>query len=476
VVATVAAVLAAVVFTGGVVAVILHSSHSGPPHPKEWDPRVLDLVKFDEEHRGLTFKQPVFVHFLDAQAYSDRVRTDETALTDKDKQQLKSTEGELRALGLSDSNVDLLAATNTLVDTGTLAFYDPSSESVIVRGTDITVDLRVTLVHEFTHVLQDQHFGVGRQRTSKFTTSQESTAFRTLLEGDAVRVENEYIDSLSADDKAQYEQTHNQEAASASTGLADVPVALQALQSAPYALGPPFAEMLDAHNGQSDLDAAFREPPTTDEQVFDPRAFFAHDKALDVAAPALPDGVSDDKEVDAGDFGSTSWYLMLAERIDPLVALQAVDGWGGDAYVAYDQDGKTCVRLNWQGDTSTDDQEMHDALDQWVAAMPAGVASVKDDGGLLLVQACDPGPDVPIPLNNRGLDAIQVPAARSGFMLQAIKEGGVEVDKAFAFGDCIVHGLGFDRFVEASKAGGSLSAELTNVIRSVVSDCQNKVG
>ena len=32
-----------------------------------------------------------------------------------------------------------------------------------------------------------------------------------------------------------------------------------------------------------------------------------------------------------GSFGSVSWFLMLAERTDPVTALTAVDGWGGDS-------------------------------------------------------------------------------------------------------------------------------------------------
>ncbi|MEY2420173.1 MAG: hypothetical protein QOI95_240 [Acidimicrobiaceae bacterium] len=465
--------MAAVVFCAGVLAAIVHVDHNGPPHPKEWDPRVLDIVHFDEQHRGLTFKQPVFVDFLDAKAYSDRVRTDETDLTDEDKQQLKAAEGELRALGLSNSSVDLFAASNELVDTGTLAFYDPTSERVIIRGTEMTVDLRVTLVHEFTHVLQDQHFGVGRKRTSKFSTSQQSSAFRAVVEGDAVRIEGEYIDSLSVDDKAQYEQLHQQEVESATTGLSDVPVALQALQAAPYLLGPPFVELLDAKGHQSDIDNAFRTPPTTDEQVYDPRAFLRNDKALDVAQPVLPGGVPEDKQVDSGDFGAISWLLVLGERIDPLVALQAVDGWGGDAYVAYEQDGKTCVRLNWQGDSSTDDQEMHDALDQWVAAMPAGAASVRVDGALLLVEACDPGVDSSITLNNRAIDVLQLPATRSALAVEAAKQGGLAVDKALAFGDCFVRTLGFDQLTAANH---DLTPEVQGAINTAIVDCRSKAG
>jgi len=464
---TVIAIAAPIVFTAGLLAVVLHSGRHGPPHPKDWDPRVLDIVKFDEQHRGLTYKQPVFVDFLSPADYSARARTDESALTDEAKAQLETTAGELRALGLSDSKVDLFAASNTLVDTGTLAFYDPDTQRVIIRGTEMTVDLRVTLAHEFTHVLQDQYFGVGRQRTSAFKTSQEGTAFRAILEGDAVRIENEYIDSLSSDEKAQYDQAHQKEVDNATAGLTSVPVALQALQAAPYILGPPFMQLLDAEGHQTEVDAAFRTPPATDEQLFDPRAFFKHDKPLDVAAPSLPSNVPKEDQTDSGDFGATSWYLVLAERIDPLDALRAVDGWGGDSYIAYTQGGLTCVQLHWKGDTPTDDQEMHDALDQWVAAMPpAAAARVSTDGDLLSLASCDAGPRGGLKLNNRALDAIQVPGARSEFMFEAVSQGGLDTSKAFDFGDCVVHSVTFDQFVVQDKPA----------FQKAYTDCVDKVG
>jgi hypothetical protein len=459
-------IAAIAIFAAGVIAVVRHDDHHGPPHPKEWDPRVLDIVKFDEQHRGLKFKQPVFVDFLDAKAYSDRVRTDQSKLTDKEKKQLSVFQGELRALGLSNSTADLGEALNKLVDVGTLAFYDPKTERVTVRGTEMNADVRVTLAHELTHALQDQYFGVGKKRTDKFTTSQEATSFRALVEGDAVRIEDEYLAALSAPEKAEYDQTHQKGVDTATAGLADVPIALQAVQGAPYALGLPFVELLDAHGKQAEVDQAFRKPPATDEQVMDPPTYLRHEPALKVDEPALPDGVTKDNVVDSGDFGATSWLFVLAERIDPLVALTAVDGWGGDAYVAYEQNGKTCVRIAWQGDTDRDHQEMQDALNQWVAAMPPGAASVTPQGAVLLVQACDPGPDVSITLNNRAVDVLQIPSARSQFMVEAVRKLGFTVDKAFAFGDCVVRSFTFDQF----KAGDP------STVQPAVVACRDKAG
>ena len=465
--------VAAFSLLGGLLFFVLRDTHHGPPHPKEWDPRVLDIVNFDEAHRGLKFKQPVFVDFLDPQAYSDRSRTDQSQLTDKDKQQLSAFDGEFRALGLSNSNINLLDEENKLHDSGTLAFYDPVTERVIIRGTEMTVNLRVTLIHEFTHVLQDQYFGIGQKRTSKFKTSGESASFRTVLEGDAVRIENEYIDTLSADEKKQYQDANKQEVDTSNTALADVPVALHALQLAPYEYGPQFVQLLDAEGHQAAVDEAFRNPPTTDEQVLDPPAYLRHEGALDVKQPSLPDGVSQDSIVDSGDFGALSWLLVLGERIDPLVALTAVDGWGGDSYVAYTQNNKTCVRLAWQGDTDAASQAMQAAVNLWVAAMPAGAASATFDNGLLHLEACDPGAGN-ITLNNRALDVIQIPAARSGIALDAVSQGGLSVDKGFELGNCFVHGLGFDTLAAVNKNG--LTPETQSTITAVAQDCRTKIG
>jgi hypothetical protein len=469
---TAAAIVAPIVLTVGVLALIFRSHHAGPPHPKEWDPRVLDIVQFDEQHRGLLFKQPVFVDFLDAQAYSERSRTEESTLTDEDKKQFEAVDSEFRALGLSNKKVDLFEQQNNLRDTGTLAFYDPTTERVIVRGTEMTVDLQVTLVHEFVHVLQDQYFGLGDERQRDFKTSQESSSFRAVFEGDATRIEDEFVASLSEEQRAQYVAAHNAEVSAASSVLADVPVALQALFNAPYAYGPPFVRLLDAFDHQTAVDNAFKTPPTTDEQLLVPTKFLAHEPATDVKEPALPDGVSKDAVVDSGDFGAFSWLLVLAERIDPIVALEATDGWGGDAYVAFTQNDRTCVRLAWQADTSTDNQEMKDALDQWVAAMPPGAASVTADGDLLQVQSCDPGADQ-VTLNNRALDVLQLPSTRSLLALSVVQQG-VTFDKAFDYGQCVVRGLGFEQIVAINKEG--LNDETTATLQSVEAECADQAG
>jgi hypothetical protein len=421
-----------------------------PSHPDQWDARVLDIVHFDEQHRGLKFKHPVAVDFLTPDQYADRTRTADSQLSDKDKKQLQNEAGQLRALGLMTGDVDLLSAENNLADAGTAAFYDPDTDRVSVRGTDMTVELKVTLAHELTHALQDQYFDIGSDREKKFTTSGESEAFRALVEGDATRIEDEYVQSLSSDQQSEYFDSNSASVDKSQQQLTDVPVSLQALMAAPYIYGPPFTEILDADGKQKQVDDAFKNPPVDDEQEIDPRQFLNKNDPITVDKPPLPAGVKD--ESDSGDFGETAWYLMLAERIPPLQALQAADGWGGDAYVSYEQDGKTCIDLAWRGDTDKDRDEMQTALDAWTAAMPPGTATDQSDGDLLRVHSCDPGKDSNITINGRSLDALQVIGVRSYLMLSAMRDGGLNADDAFSFGECVVEKVPFDVLVQVNTS------------------------
>ena len=91
--------------------------------------------------------------------------------------------------GLIDGKVDLFKQENGLNSGGILAYYDFHDKKVRVKGTALTPDVRVTLAHELTHALQDQYFDLGREDTLPDDAQQ---AFRSVIEGDAVVVQNAY--------------------------------------------------------------------------------------------------------------------------------------------------------------------------------------------------------------------------------------------------------------------------------------------
>ena len=416
-----------------VAGVAVYSLSRGPDYPDHWDPRVLDLVDFVEAHRGLDFEHPVAVDFLTDEDYSKLTRTDEADLTDDDRASLAHQEGFFRALGLLAGDVDLFEAGNTLQDDGTLAFYSPTTNRVTVRGLSLTVELRVTVVHELTHALQDQYFDL--EAMQDVESDGEAFAARALIEGDAVRVENEYVDQLSDSERDEYESA--QPTSVEEAGLGDVPVTLVALFGAPYQFGLPFVYLLDARGGQSDIDDAFYDPPTSEEHLLDPYSFVTGDD------PAPLDEIDPDRDVEvveSGDFGALGLYLMLAERIDPLVALHAVDGWRGDAYAAYERDGAICIDARIATDTTADLDELHAALDQWDAALADDAVAVHRSGDDIAFTACDPGADDAPAVTGTGADALVLPEVRSYEFGKALGSG-LEDEDARCFSQQVVEHL-----------------------------------
>jgi hypothetical protein len=387
---------------------------SGPSYPKGWDPRIASLVPVVERIRGLDFKHPVRVEFLSDAAFNKQVSKSPASLSKKDRQDLNNSVAFLRALGLVNGNVDLLSSVNQAQTEGVLAYYQPSDKTIRIKGTSLDLATRVTLAHEMTHVLQDQHFDL--QKLQHLDNNDESGAIDTLIEGDAEWVKNTYVESLSAADQREY-QTEN-DAQDAKTNYNGIPAVIQIMFSSPYEFGPAFVEVLRDNGGQTALDAAFTKPPTDEQQIFDPVTFINHVDAAKVAKPTPPAGA---KVFDSGTFDPNGWFIMLSERIDPHEALQAADGWGGDQYISYHTaDNHTCQQTRFVGASPAATATMQRALGDWMHALPVKIASVRQDASSLLFQSCDPGTKVHLS-TGRSLNAFVLPIARVGILQDLLK-------------------------------------------------------
>jgi hypothetical protein len=446
-----------VVLSAGVTVVVLRQTASD--FPKEWDPRVAALADFVQRERGALYEHPVPVDFLSPAEYSMRTRTVEGTLSADDKAQQQQFEGTMRALGLLAAGVDLFKTTNDLADTGTLAYYDSVEERVVVRGTEVTPGVAVTLAHELTHVLQDQIYALDRYDGKKNeVTSGQTYAFGALAEADADRIENSYRDTL---DQATKDAVDAESAAGlANLETAAIPTALKSLFASPYALGDAFVAVLKATKGQS-VDAAFSKPPTTEEQILDPFKYIADNGPVPVKRPST-DGA---EAFDQGDFGAVSLMIVLAERIDPYQALAAATGWGGDSYAVFPKDGRTCIRLNVTGDTPEDTAELTDALGAWVAATPGGAASTSRDGDIVHLESCDPG-QAAVAGTGGSEQAVQLAATR-GYVAVGTLADGATPNQAECYGSVLVNGLTQDEL-----AADELSPSLQGKIAELVQACQ----
>ena len=365
------------------------------------------------------------------------------SLSTKDRAQIADYVALYRSVGLLSGKVDLFGSMKTLADTGTLAFYDPTDKHVYIRGTKMTVDLRITLVHELTHVLQDQHFDLLKIEKAADKANGDSMAVHALVEGDAEDIESQAVDQLSAADKKAYDATQLKLSSN------DDAKKLQALPkvfvdsfSAPYDFGEQFVKILKDQGGESAIDAAFRKPPTSFAEIWNPFVYLEGQKPLAVTAPKLPKGA---KKVDASQVGSFDTFLVFAERLPALQSLDAADAWRGDRSLTYKKDGTVCTDIRMRAGDTAGAATLRKAWRDWVAAMPGGLASVRDTAGNgVSIHTCDPGPEVDLHVSDKGDQALVYPVDRlqvaTSVLDEAKKGTAIQMTPAaaYCFADAIL--------------------------------------
>lgn len=451
-------VLSAVVVLALVAGTVYLVTRGGRQFPNQWDARVEPIARWVADERDLEFEHPVEVRFLTAKEYTEASTGGDVELTDEEQQQMDDAVAQLRALGLIEGKVDLNEAQKTLSDSGSLAYYDPDTEKVYVRGSKMTPGLRVTLAHELTHVLQDQHFDL--QRVSEDDEDGSASVLRALAEGDASRIEDAYVSEvLTAAERKEYEEASQAEGDAASDKLDDeVPPILTALFAAPYVFGPELVTFLDQRDSARSIDEALQDPPT-EEVLWDPRLYgtaAAEPADVEVSAPRGAE------ELDSGDFGQTAWYLLLASRIDPKAALTAADGIAGDAYVVFREKDRVCVRADAAGDTPADLEELDNALELWVAQGPEKSASVATEGDEVVFRSCDPGEEA-TDLGSVSTDLLGLPVTRTQIYNSVVGQGGSS-EQAGCYADGIIDAFTFDQLM-GDHAGTEAGMRLIEAAR-----------
>jgi hypothetical protein len=393
-------------------------------YPSAWDARIAPYVAVVEEQRGLEFEHPVHVDFLTVKDFRRQITTDEDDLTLEDRADLENDATMLRAVGLLDAGDDLFDRINELSRVGVVGYYSDEDERIRIRGKKLTPAVESVLVHELTHALQDQHFDL-ETRLDLLEKRDDPAAlagFRAVVEGDAKRVETAWKQDLPTKRRKALEQSLASQLRTYEQQSRGIPAAIQTAMGAPYALGEALLRLAEKRGTDHAIDELFIKPPSTDEHLIDPWTLLEEDaQALRVDPPRVRPG---ETKVGEGTFGASSWLLMLAERRPAWEALDAVDGWGGDAFVTFTRDDVDCVRVTYRGDRRTDLDQMQRSLRAWVAGGPQGAAGVEAKGRSLLFESCDPGKGV-APSARGAEDALQLVLTRT-YVSSELTFGGAE--------------------------------------------------
>jgi hypothetical protein len=331
---------------------------------------VPEIEAFVETARGLRFKEHVKVELLGDDAFVKRLR----GAGEEDVEALEKAEGFLHALHFIDGDVRLGPAVDRLLSAAVAGFYDPKTKALVVRGGEPTPSVRAVLAHELTHALQDQHFGLERPEFED-STDEAPQGFTGLVEGDAVRVQQQYFNSLSADERAAFLAEEG-----GGAPPVGVPSVLIDVLLFPYRTGPSLVEAILRAGGQPRLDAAFASPPETSEHLLHPDVYLRGERARPVTLPR-----ADGTVFDRGVVGELGLRLLFSDL--GAAGRRAADGWGGDRYVAWRSAGRPCVRARFVMDTPADTTELTSTLRRW-ADDHDGATVTTSAGGPVTLTSC----------------------------------------------------------------------------------------
>ncbi|MEL7207665.1 MAG: hypothetical protein AAGK32_05460, partial [Actinomycetota bacterium] len=256
------------------------------------------------------------------------------------------------------------------VSTATAGVYDPRTKELVVVGSELNENVRVTIIHELTHALDDQHFDINGEKYED-RDDEIGFTFTAVIEGSASLVETAYVQSLTADEQRAYLEQATE--AAAGVDIDAIPPILLIEQEFIYGNGAQLAFALDDAGGTDRIDEAFRDPPVTTEAVLEPDGYLADGEDTD-PVPAPP---ADGEVIDEGVAGQFLLELLVNGRL----GAGGVPEWSGDRYVVWEDGDSTCVSITYAGDAA----EIEEALEDWQGRTGG---SVEREDGRVVIANC----------------------------------------------------------------------------------------
>jgi hypothetical protein len=333
----------------------------------------------------------------------------------------------LAHLGFLTHATDLAGVEEQAMTTQAGAYYDPAAKAffvVMVPSSDLLLD--TMSAHELTHALQDQHFDLAKYLPSDTSLDDDAAmARRFVVEGDAtfvmllyavrsmlgddisgptLAVLRDQIKTLASQDIASLEAQVKQQSAMFGAMDSEIQKSIDAMDDIPpavlvplldsYMKGALVALTAYEHGGWPAVDALYRDPPSSTEQVLHPATkLYPRDRPHKVALPR-----SSDPELANNVLGELQWRIYFDLWKSPR-ASEASEGWAGDRYsVTRRSDGRLIGWIATRWDTPVDARQFADAYIASLAARfpgahpdnpeghPAG-GIARSDGGKVFVRA-----------------------------------------------------------------------------------------
>jgi hypothetical protein len=320
--------------------------------------------------RGLQPTEQVPNRFLDEAELKAALR--ESFDEDNPAATVRAFEELYKHLGLLPPDSDLRGLILDLQGSSVAGFYDPDTDAMTIVQRDATFGPleKVTLAHEYTHALQDQHFRLDSFGLDEVTQGDRGLGRLALIEGDATLVMSLWAQQhLTPDEILEMVQQSNDPAAQAV--LARMPPVLLRQTLFPYTDGLTFVSGIFQEGGFDGVDEAFAKPPDSTEQILHPERYAAGEKPVAVDLPAVNDALGSGwSETTADTMGELNVQIWLQQDQGASASRTAAEGWGGDRIGAYIGPGEAWA-VAWQTawDTPADAAEFAAGAQEVIGAL-----------------------------------------------------------------------------------------------------------
>lgn len=326
-----------------------------------------------EKLRHLTFKNQVQAELVSAAALRDRVRALYNAGAER--ADINATANVLRAFGVLPENYNLYTELLALQEEQVAGFYDSDTKKMVAAAADARAPSplsRTFLAHEYVHALTDQHFDLGRlDDLDEKNSDDAATAIQALFEGDASYVMDLYrAEVLTAEEQDAWVKELS---GISQQRFESAPAFLQSALLFPYSAGLEFVQALHRSAGFDAVDAAYRDPPVSTEQILHPGKYLApkRDDPQTIQMPDVRRAVGGGwTQVQVGEIGEFDVREILdlggGTGIGRSDAGSAADGWDGGRYVALQDGNKFVVAAMTIWDSASEATDAFRALGRWL--------------------------------------------------------------------------------------------------------------
>ncbi|MCC6558616.1 MAG: hypothetical protein IT372_37250 [Polyangiaceae bacterium] len=309
---------------------------AAPPPDPAGDPtraaqeEVRRMLARASKTRGLPVRRDVPGRVLDRAEILARIREHVAREIPPD---VLTYQGEiLAALQLIPAEYDFTEGMYRLLEGRIAGFYEPADGTMYLVDDLDESEAAETLAHELVHALQDQSYPLKPLLEYVPGDSDRLAAVHALIEGDATAGMLDII----AGSAFHIDESVLRKLVAMSTALSsvgDTPRVLQESLGAPYTDGFALVQGLRRQGGWAAVDAVWRAPPQTTEQLLHLDKLAAREPAIPVAPPdvtPLGEGFGAVFDDVMGEQGLRIVFTDLAPRD---VAAAAAAGWGGDRLV-----------------------------------------------------------------------------------------------------------------------------------------------